>query len=114
MTTRAELAERIERLRIRGISRMWGNKKALLLSMDNEPTDDDMRAVHDFLALRAPALPSEEEIAKALAAANNTPWTSLMSTNPLGSLDGALGTKPFWMRQARAVLALFEREHKNV
>lgn len=33
----------------RGISRMADNEKALLLSFDSPPTDDEMRSIHEFL-----------------------------------------------------------------
>jgi hypothetical protein len=32
-----------------GVSRMFDNKKALLLSLDREPTDDDLRRIHEAL-----------------------------------------------------------------
>lgn len=45
-----------------------------------------------------------DEMARALADANSTAWGSLSETCCLGSLDGALGTRPFWRRLARAAL----------
>lgn len=38
-----------ERARAIGVSRMLDNKKALLLSLDREPTDDDLRRIHEAL-----------------------------------------------------------------
>lgn len=34
---------------VRGIGRMFDNEKALLISLDRKPTDDELRAIHDFL-----------------------------------------------------------------
>ena len=45
-----------------------------------------------------------EDMAHALCEANETPWTSLSETCSI-SLSGALGTKPFWRRLARAAIA---------
>lgn len=36
-------------LRAVGISRYDGDQKALTVAFDRKPTDDEMRAVHDFL-----------------------------------------------------------------
>lgn len=35
--------------RVRGVSRLWDNEKALMLSLDRRPTDDELRAIHDYL-----------------------------------------------------------------
>jgi hypothetical protein len=35
--------------RVRGVSRVADNERALLLSMDSRPTDDDLRALYDWL-----------------------------------------------------------------
>lgn len=44
--------------RVVGISRMFDNKQALLLSLDKEPTNDEMRAMHDLLNGRLSAAES--------------------------------------------------------
>lgn len=33
-----------------GVSRMWDNEKAVLVSFERKPTDDELRALHDLLA----------------------------------------------------------------
>lgn len=40
-----------------GVGRMFDNKKALLVSMEREPTDDELRAFHDALRAVAPKGP---------------------------------------------------------
>lgn len=37
--------------RILGISRMFDNKKAVLVAFEDEPSDDDMRMLHDCFGL---------------------------------------------------------------
>lgn len=38
-----------DRARVVGVSRMFDNPKALLLSLDRAPTDDDLRRIHEAL-----------------------------------------------------------------
>lgn len=45
--------------RVWGVSRMFDNEQALLVSLDRKPTNDEMRDIHDLLAGRA--LPEERK-----------------------------------------------------
>lgn len=46
MTRRISLPSGVK---VRGVSRVADNSKALLVSFDREPTDDDIRALHEGL-----------------------------------------------------------------
>lgn len=39
--------------RVLGVSRVADNQRAILVSLDRSPTDDEMRALHDAMRLQA-------------------------------------------------------------
>lgn len=43
---------------VRGISRMFDNKRAVLISLDYEPSDNELRVIHDTLNQARSALTS--------------------------------------------------------